>query len=89
MAEPPRSTKKKSLRGDLPEGMSTKLLLISDWTNAQLVNYCSACGILFDASALHENECLEYIHKVEKNRSLSCLNAHLERAETSSEVLGH
>lgn len=66
-----------------------KALLISDWTNAQLVNFCSACGILFDASALHENEFLDYIRKVKKNCSLSCLIARLEQAETSSDVRGH
>lgn len=88
VVEPPRSAKKKALRGDLPEGMPSNPLHIADWSNAQLVNYCSASGIMFNASALHEDACLDYICKVEKNRALACVIAQGEHAETSCEVRG-
>lgn len=89
VAEPPRSTKKKVLHGEPLKGMSSKPLFISNWSNAQIASYCYACGILFDDYALHMDAFIDYIRKVEKTRSLSCVGSHVEQAETSPEVSGN
>lgn len=86
MAEPPRLTKKKALREESAEGTPFRPLLISDWSNAQITSYCNACGISFDGSASHLDECIDFIRKVEKSRSLTCVSSNLEQAEISSEV---
>lgn len=44
------------------EGISSKPLLISNWLNAQLVNYCNACGVDFAESA---NECVNGLRSLE------------------------
>lgn len=73
LAEPPKSTKKKIPQGESSEGTTSKLLLISDWTNAQLASYCDACGISFtDAS----NDCFNHIGLMEQTRVASlCVSA--------------
>lgn len=88
VVEPPRSTKKRVSRDDSSEGMPPKPLLISDWSNSQIVSYCSACGILFDDSSLHKDACLDYIRQVEKIRSQLSDNAQGKQAETSTGVRG-
>lgn len=84
MAEPPRSTKKKFMRDESAEGTPSMPLLISDWSNAQIASYCYVCGISFDGSALHLDECIDFIRKVEKTRSLTYVVSNLEHTETSS-----
>lgn len=81
LPEPPRSTKKKLAQDEALEGTQSKPLLISDWSNAQLVNYCNDCGITFSDAA---NECLNNIRAVE----LAGMKSFPEQAETSVEVRG-
>ncbi|XP_039129083.1 uncharacterized protein LOC120265272 [Dioscorea cayenensis subsp. rotundata] len=44
--------------------------------------------VLFDDSTLHEDACLDYIHKVEKNQSLSFANAHWSKRRPPLRGLG-
>lgn len=68
VAEPHRSTKKKSSYGDLVEGTSSKPLLLSDWSNVQLLEYCNACGVDFVNSDKHADECISYLRMRESER---------------------
>lgn len=77
--EPPRSTKKKSLQKVASKGTPSTPLLISDWTNAQLVKYCNACGIDFTDSASVSLNSLRLLE-------LARANSESGQAETSSEV---
>lgn len=77
MAEPPKSTKKKTTKGDPSEGTIIKPLLINDWSEAQILNYYNACGINF-SEAIHDY--IKHIHFVELKRLAS------GPAETSSVV---
>lgn len=81
IVEPPKSIKKKvSSRGrGIAEGTS-KPLLLSDWSNAQISNYCDACGIVFANSVL---DCINHIRMLEQLRSAFVVRP----AETSVE--GH
>lgn len=54
--------------GDNSKGTSSKLLLISDWTNAQIVSYCDVCGIAFSEFV---NDCISHIRMLERTRSAS------------------
>lgn len=68
--EPPRSTKKKGLCEDASAGTPSVPLALADWSNAQIVKYCNACGISFDCSVGHVDACIDYIRNVEKNSFL-------------------
>lgn len=65
VAEPPRSVKKISVREGTSEGMPSTPLLISDWSDAQISNYCNACGIFFSDSDSHQIDCINYIRNLE------------------------
>lgn len=65
VAEPPHSVKKKVTRNGPEEGMTSKPLLISDWSNAQLACYCDSCGVSFTDFAF---ECLNHLHSFEQSR---------------------
>lgn len=68
VAEPPKSTKKKGTpRGDTAEDTS-KPFLLSDWSHAQIANYCEVCGIVFDDSV---SDSIAHIRMLEKLRSAS------------------
>lgn len=67
--EPPRSIKKKCTHDELREGISSNPLLLNDWTDAQLLSYCSACGIEFSESSSHKTDCLNHIRLSEKIKS--------------------
>lgn len=77
--EPPRSSKKKLTQDGNVEGVTSKPLLFSYWTNAQLSSYCNVCGIVFSES---QNECLHDIYLIK----LSWATPVLGQAETSDEV---
>lgn len=77
VSEPPKSTKKKGIKGDDMEGMSSKPLLINDWSDVQLLKYCNSCGINF-TEVVHD--CINHIRSLELQRNAK------EQAETSSEV---
>lgn len=49
--QPPILAKKKGISTLPLDCTSSDLLLISDWVDIQLINYCNACGILFDSLA--------------------------------------
>lgn len=68
MVKPPRLTKKKVARGDTSEGTSSKPLLISDWSNAQILSYYNACGITFANFDSHVNDCVKHICLLEKSK---------------------
>lgn len=83
VAEPPRSTKKKAIRGDIGEGTSSKPCLISDWNDVQLVKFCDACGISFTHS---ENACLNHIRHLEQSHlapSRDLASSYEDRVNTS------
>lgn len=65
ITEPPRSTKKKVMKGDDREGTSSKPCLISDWNNVQLANYYNACGISFTNA---ESACLNHLRQLKLSR---------------------
>lgn len=68
VAELPKSTKKKvTPRGDTAEGTS-KPLLLSDWSNAQIAKYCEACGIVFTDPL---SDSIAHIRMLEQLRSTS------------------
>lgn len=67
--EPPRSVKKKCTRDELREGTASKPLCLNDWTDAQLLSYCSSCGIDFIDSSSHKIDCIRHIRLLEKNKS--------------------
>lgn len=77
--ELPRSTKKKMVQEEATKGTFSKPLFFSDWTNAQLVSYCNACGVDFtdSASVFFNSLCL-----LELARSSNVSG----QAETSTEV---
>lgn len=62
--------KKKCTRDELREGTSANPLRLNDWTDAQLHNYYSACGIEIADSYAHKLECLDYIRMLEKTKSI-------------------
>lgn len=76
----PKSSKEKVLRGDVLEGTSLKPLLILDWSNVQITNYCGAYGVDFTMSV---NDCIDHMRLLESSRSYRGM------AETSSEVHGN
>lgn len=57
---------------DTFEGTPSNALLISNWSNAQIANYCDACCIFFSESV---NDCLNHICILEKNRASSSRRA--------------
>ena len=59
---------KKNVRADSYEGISSKPLFISDWTNDQLEKYCDACGIEFSDSLINKANCLYHICQLEQAR---------------------
>lgn len=61
--EVPKSAKKKGVDGDSDKGALTKPLFIADWSNAQIVKYCDACGIFFSDSV---NDCINHVRNLEK-----------------------
>lgn len=62
VAEPPRSTKKKGTSGESSKGTHVKPLLISDWSDAQIIQYCNDCGIDFSGNV---NDCIMHIRSLE------------------------
>lgn len=55
---------------DASAGTPSVPLALADWSNAQIVKYCNACGISFDCSVGHVDACIDYIRNVEKNSFL-------------------
>lgn len=45
--------------------MPSTPLLIFDWSDAQISNYCNACGIVFPDSDSHQIDCINYIRNLE------------------------
>lgn len=58
--------KKKVVWGDMLEGTSSKPLLISNWSNVQILSYCNACCITFVNSNSHVNDCVMHILLLDK-----------------------
>lgn len=81
LPEPPRSSKKRAPSDGVNEGTSSKPLLISDWTDAQLAKYCNSCGIDFTDSVEVSLNSLRLLE-------LARANIVSGQAETSSEVRG-
>lgn len=77
VAKPPKSSKKKNLKGDHLEGTKSLPLLINDWSDAQILNYCNACGIKFSDDV---HVCINDIRMLERSRMAN------RSAETSVEV---
>lgn len=67
---PPKLSKKNVVRGGNGEGTSSKPLLISDWSNAQILINCNAYGITFTESDSYLNDCITYIHMLETSKSV-------------------
>lgn len=64
ISQPPRSVKKKVNYTPSLEGTSSAPLLITDWSDIQLNNYCNACGIVFD-SIHHRDNCFAHLRMLE------------------------
>lgn len=62
-----------------PEGTSSTSLLINDWNDLQLLNYCTACDISFD-SLHHKDNYLTYLRTIETTR-LSSSNIDAETSQ--------
>lgn len=60
LAEPLKSAKKIGT-GRHREGISSKLLLVSNWSNVQILNYYNTCGISFFETDSYLNECISHI----------------------------
>lgn len=85
ISQPPRSVKKKGISTSPPEGTSDIPLLINDWTDIQLNNYCNACGITFD-SMRHRDNCFAHLRMLESKRSTP--SGEVAETSTSRTALG-